>query len=162
MTRRAPIVHYVPMPKNVVYELLKLLSPSSDDLLMDLGCGDGRVVIAAARIYGSRGVGVEIREWLAKIARRNVLKAGVADKVDIIHGDFFRIRLTPATLVVLYLSTKVNEVLRLKFEKELKEGTKIASLDFEIPGWTPISVIETRSAIRSHKIYLYMFRKSKA
>lgn len=158
MTLQAPIVHYVPMPRPIVYEVLKILQPTPFDLVMDLGCGDGRVVIAAAKIYNSRAVGVEIRGWLARIARKNVIKAKVEDKVDIIHGDFFSINLNPATIVVLYLSTKVNAALKPKLERELREGTKIASLDFEIPGWNPESVIETRSIFRLHKIYLYVLK----
>ncbi len=158
---RAPVVHYVPIPRNIIYKFLDPLNLSKKDVLWDLGCGDGRILIAAAKHYGTRAIGVEIRRGLARIAHRNIVKHSLTDRAEVIHGDFFRIRITSATAITLYLSTRVNEALKGKFCKELRDGTRIASLDFRIPGWEPNSIIKCNDGIRSHNIYLYVFKRSK-
>ncbi len=154
-------MHYTPMPRKLVYAILELLKLSDKDVLWDLGCGDGRILIAAARIYGARAIGVEIRRWLTRIAIRNIRKFNLSDRVAIICGDFFRINLSSATAITLYLSTKVNNVLKKKFVSELKDGTRIISLDFEIPGWPYNSLFKLNDGFKVHNAYLYVFKRSK-
>jgi len=158
---KAPIVHYAPTPRRLIKPMLDILNLSPEDVVFDLGCGDARLLIEAARRYGSRCVGIEIRSWLVKIARRRVLRSGVADKVDLIRADFFRVNLSHATAIILYLSTKVNEALKEKFDAELKEGTRIISLDFPIPGWIPDKVEAVHDGLRERKLYLYVFKKKR-
>ena len=152
---RAPVVHFSPAPRPVVIKALELLDLRPGELLFDLGCGDGRILIEAARRYRVRAVGVEIRRWLASLARRNALKAGVGDLVQIIRGDFFRISLTRADAIVLYLSTKVNEALKPKLERELKPGARVVSIFFPIPGWSHEKEAVVRTPIREYRIRLY-------
>ena len=152
----APIsVPWVPTSKKALDELCNFISIKSNDIFYDLGCGDGRVVIEIAKRYGIKAVGIEVRPDLVEVARQNVLKEGVADKVEIIHGDFFKIPLYNATIVYAYLLTSVNKLLRPKLESELRPGAKVVTLDFKIPGWKPVAIREFRDRI-SRRLYLYI------
>ena len=155
MQIRAPIVHYSPAPKNVVRVALDMLKLKEDDILFDLGCGDGRILIMAAKLYGVKAIGIEIRGALVKIARENARKAGVLHLVEIIRGDFFRIDLSAATAITLYLSSTVNNALKEKFVRELKPGTRLVSIFFPIQSWTPVEVRCVHTPIKDFPIYLY-------
>jgi len=155
MQMRAPIVHYSPAPKNVVRVALDMLKLKKNDILFDLGCGDGRILIMAAKLYGVRAIGIEIRRALVKIARENARKAGVLPLVEIIRGDFFRIDLSAATAITLYLSSTVNNALKVKFMRELRPETRLVSIFFPIPSWTPVEVRHVRTPIKDFPIYLY-------
>ncbi|RLF16142.1 MAG: SAM-dependent methyltransferase [Thermoprotei archaeon] len=152
---RAPIVHYSPAPKDVVRVALDMLRLHKGELLFDLGCGDGRILIMAAKYYNVKAVGIEIRRGLARIAKENAKRAGVADLVEVIRGDFFRIDLSKADAITLYLSSKVNEALKMKFINELRDGTRIVSIFFPIPSWNPIEVRKVRTPIKDFNVYLY-------
>jgi len=149
-------VPFVPTPVEVIKEMLKLANLKPNELLLDLGCGDGRVLIVAAKEFGARAIGIEIRNDLASRAAYNVMKEGVSDKVVIINGNFFEIKLPPADVIFMYLLTSVNERLRPKLEKEAKPGARIVSHDFEISGWKPKLVEDFRDGGRSHRLYLYV------
>jgi len=138
--------------------MLKLANAGPDDIVYDLGCGDGRILIIAVKEFGvKKAVGVEIREDKVREAIENAQKAGVLDKVTIIHGDMFEIDVSEATIVTLFLLTSVNEKLKPKLEKELKPGTRVVSHEFRIPGWKPKEVIEVRdNNFISHTLYLYI------
>ena len=148
-------VPFVPTPEKVAHEMLRLAGVGEDDIVFDLGCGDGCIVITAAKDFGARAVGIEIRRDLVLRCYENILKNGVEDRVIAVEGDFFEINLEQATVVTLYLLTSVNERLRPKLEKELRPGTRVVSHDFEVLGWRPKKVIEVKDSWRSHRIYLY-------
>ncbi|MCD6095195.1 MAG: class I SAM-dependent methyltransferase [Thermoprotei archaeon] len=149
------LVPFVPTPEIVARYMLKLAEVKPGELVYDLGSGDGQIVIMAAREFGARAIGVEIRRDLVEESLRKIKEYGLEDRVTIIHGDFFKVDISDADVVTLYLLTSVNERLRPKLEKELRPGTRVVSHDFEIPGWKPIKVVEINEEWRSHKIYLY-------
>ena len=128
---------YVSTPYEVIEEMLRLAALRSDDLLYDLGCGDGRIVIEAARRYGARGVGVDIDP--ARIAEANAAaaRAGVSGRVRFLVQDFFKTDLSEATVVALYLFSELNARLKPKFQAELRPGARIVSHEFGIGDWAP-------------------------
>jgi predicted RNA methylase len=127
--------------------------------LFDLGAGDGRTVIMAAKTFGARAVGVELREDLAKKALSIIHDNGLADRVTIVNGDMFGVNLTSADVVFLYLTTSANEKIRPKLDNELKKGVRVVSHDYEIVGWKPVKVDNfcenPQLGYPSHTIYLY-------
>jgi len=133
---RVPDVIYVPTPEPVVQAMLELVRPGPRDLVFDLGCGDARIVIAAAKRYGARGVCVDIDPDRIAEARDNVRRAGVADRIQIVQGDLFELDLSRATVITLYLLPDLNLMLRPKLEK-LPRGTRIVSHAFDMGDWTP-------------------------
>ncbi|MEQ1573679.1 MAG: methyltransferase domain-containing protein [Vicinamibacterales bacterium] len=132
-----PDIHYVPTPPQIVDAMLKLARLGEGDVVYDLGSGDGRIVIAAARQAGVRGVGIELDAGLIRVARAEALKARVSDKVTFSQSDLFATDLSEATVVTLYLSPSVNLRLRAKLQRELRPGTRIVSHRFPIGDWTP-------------------------
>jgi tRNA A58 N-methylase Trm61 len=139
--------------------MLKLADLKPGEVLFDLGSGDGRTVIMAAKTFGARGVGVELREDLAKKAMSTIHDNGLADRVTIVNGNMFEVNLTSADVVFLYLTTSANEKIRPKLDSELKKGTRIVSHDYEIIGWRPLKVENfcenPQLGYPSHTIYLY-------
>lgn len=147
-----PDVIYVPTPQPVVEAMLRLARVQRTDVVYDLGSGDGRVVIAAAKLHGARGVGIEIDPALTKKARENAAAAGVADRVRFVTQDLFKADLRPATVVTLYLLQSLNERLRPKLVRELRPGTRVVSHVFNMgPEWPPA---ETATIERS-RIFLW-------
>ena len=131
-------IHYVPTPDAVVREMLDMAGVTGADVVYDLGSGDGRIVIDAARIYGARGVGIELDPDLNKTATKNARKAGVADKVKFVRADFFKTDLSEASVVTLFLSPNINARLEGKLKRELKPGARIVSHRFPMPpDWKP-------------------------
>lgn len=135
-------VPFVESPQPVVDSMLALANVSEDDVVYDLGSGDGRFPITAARTFGARGVGIEIRPELVKEARANAEKAGVADRVEFREGDLFETDLSDATVVTLYLLPSVNLKLRAKLFRDLEPGTRVVSHDFDMDEWEPDTTIE--------------------
>jgi predicted RNA methylase len=129
------------------------------EVFFDLGAGDGRTVIMAAKDFGARAVGVELREDLIKKALSTIYESGLQDRVTIVNGDMFNVDLTSADVVFLYLTTSANEKVKPKLEAELKQGVRVVSHDYEIVGWKPIKVenfCENQTlGYPSHTIYLY-------
>jgi cyclopropane fatty-acyl-phospholipid synthase-like methyltransferase len=133
-----PDIHYVPTSDAVVRSMLDLAHVTPADVVYDLGSGDGRIVIEAARDYGARGVGVELDPALIKQATKKALKAGVADRVTFQEGDLFKADLSDATVVTLFLSPSVNARLETKLRRELKPGARVVSHRFAMPpDWKP-------------------------
>ncbi len=153
-----PYVPYVPTPYPVVREMLKLSNAGPEDILYDLGCGDGRILITAVREFNvKKAVGVEKDSERVKEASLKIREANVSDRAFIIHGDFFEVSIEEATIVTLFLLTSVNEALKPKFEKELKDGARIVSHEFRIPGWREERVVDVRDDNGlTHTIYLYV------
>ena len=139
--------------------MLQLAQLKPGEVLFDLGAGDGRTVIMAAKTFGARGVGVELREDLAKKALGTIHDNGLTDRVTIVNGDMFNVNLTSADVVFLYLTTSANEKIRSKLENELKKGVRVVSHDYEIVGWKPVKVENfcenPQLGYPSHTIYLY-------
>ena len=153
------IAPFVPSPFPVIQFMLKLADLSAGEVLFDLGAGDGRTVIMAAKSFGARAVGVELREDLAKKALGTIHESGLSNRVTIVNGDMFSVNLSSADVVFLYLTTSANEKIRPKLEHDLKKGVRVVSHDYEIVGWKPVKV-ETfcenpQLGYPSHTIYLY-------
>ena len=134
--QRTPDIHFVPTPTSVVNGMLALANVGPKDVVYDLGSGDGRIVIAAAR-RGARGVGIELDPSLVAESTRNAKNAGVAGRVQFIEGDIFRTDVSAATVVTLYLLSSINERLRPKLLRELKPGARIVSHRFRMGDWEP-------------------------
>jgi SAM-dependent methyltransferase len=134
-TSSDPDVPYVPTTMPVVDRMLELAEVTGDDVVYDLGSGDGRIVIRAAERFGARGVGIEIDSALVQEARQNAEEAGVADRVTFRQGDLFEADISEATVVTLYLLPTVNLRLRPKLFEELAPGTRIVSHDFDMDDW---------------------------
>ncbi len=135
--KREPDVPYVPTTEEAVTVMLKLAGVKQSDIVYDLGCGDGRIVIAAAQQYGAHGVGIDINPVRIKDARENARKAGVETLVRFEENDLFKANIHDATVVTLFLLNSVNLKLRPKLLHDLKPGTRIVSNTFDMGDWKP-------------------------
>jgi SAM-dependent methyltransferase len=148
-------------PEHAVDRMLEMASLKPGEVLYDLGCGDGRILIAAASRYKVKGVGIEISQSLAETASERVKKAGLQGHVKIIHADFMKTDLSAANVVTLYLATTANDTLRPNLERYLKPSTRVISYDYPIPGWKPIETSTTEGHHKAiHTIYLYQVPNS--
>jgi len=134
---RQPDVPYVPTTEQAVQAMLKLAGVKKTDVVYDLGCGDGRIVVAAAKTYGARGVGIDINPERIKEAKENAKKAGVENLVRFEEHDLFLASFKEATVVTLFLLPQINLKLRPKLLSELKPGTRIVSNTFDMGDWKP-------------------------
>ena len=134
---RAPDIFFVPTWEPIVYQMLELAGVTENDVVYDLGSGDGRIVILAAQKYGARGVGIELDAKLVDISRRVARDAGVETRVKFIQGDLFAADISEATVVTLFLSLSVNNELEPKLKRELRPGTRIVSHQFPMGTWAP-------------------------
>lgn len=148
-------VPFVATPEVVVRRMLQLARVQPGEILYDLGSGDGRIVIMAAKEFGARAFGVEIRKDLYEQSMARIKDLGLADRATIINASFFDVDLSNADVVTMYLLTSVNERLKPKLERELRPATRVVSHDFEVPGWRPVVVEEIYEEWRSHKLFLY-------
>jgi 16S rRNA A1518/A1519 N6-dimethyltransferase RsmA/KsgA/DIM1 with predicted DNA glycosylase/AP lyase activity len=145
----------IPTPQILVDSMLKVAEVNSSDMVYDLGSGDGRIVIAAARTFGARAVGIELRPDLCAAALRRVKDLGLEDRVQIMQGSFLHADLKPATVVTMYLLTSSNERLKPNLERDLKPGTRVVSNDYPIRGWKESRLVLVRTGSAEHRIYLY-------
>ncbi len=148
---REPDVEYEPSPQNVVERMLKLANVHKGDVVYDLGCGDGRIVITAAKQFGATGVGIDIDPLRIKESLQNARKAGVIDRVIFRLEDLFTADIQDATVVTLFLSGSVNSKLRPKLLQELKPGTRVVSYYWDMDDWKPNKRIE----VDGDPIYLW-------
>jgi SAM-dependent methyltransferase len=146
-------VVWVPTPPEVIDVMLDLANVGPKDLVYDLGCGEGEILIAAAK-RGARGVGVDLDPVRIKNARANAKKAGVADKLTFFEQDLFKTDISKATVVTLYLLPELNERLRPTLLKVLQPGTPVVSHDFAMGDWQPEKTVEI-SLTRTHRAYLW-------
>jgi cyclopropane fatty-acyl-phospholipid synthase-like methyltransferase len=151
------VAPFVASPEEVVRKMLDMAQLRQRDVLFDLGCGDGRVVVIAARDYSARAFGVEMREDLVTTAKAKIKEFNLEDRAEIIQGDFFEVNLSKADVVTLYLTTSANERLKPKLEKELRPNSRIVSHDFSIKDWKPIEISQEP---HGHTIYLYKIGKN--
>jgi SAM-dependent methyltransferase len=139
--RRVADVPYVPTPMEAVDVILDLAAVGPQDVVYDLGSGDGRIPIAAARLRGARGMGIDIDPALVRRADENARAAGVSDRVRFVRGDLFQADLRPATVVTLYLLSSLNLRLRPLLLERLRPGTRVVSNSFGMGEWRPDSVV---------------------
>ncbi len=149
--RRTPEVPFVPSPEGVVQGMLKLAGVTSSDTVYDLGCGDGRIVITAAKTYGAHAVGVDINPERVAEARENAKKAGVENLVRFEENDLFEADIHPATVVTLYLLPDVNRRLRPRLMEQLKPGVRVVSHSFDMGDWKP----DREETVDGRHIYLW-------
>ena len=143
-------------PPDVVDRMLSLARVTPSDVVYDLGCGDGRIVIAAAQKFGARGVGIEIDPDLVSQARRDAERAGVADRVRFEAADLFSAPLGDATVVTLYLSPELNARLRPRLLAELSPGARIVSHQFPMADWPPTQTVRLNIDGREHVLHLWV------
>ena len=152
-------VPFVPTPPDVVDRMLEMAQVKSGDVIYDLGSGDGRIVIQAAKRYGVRGVGIEIDPDLVQKARENAFREKVDHLVEFRAQDALTVDVSPATVVMLYMLPEFNAKLRPIFDRQLKSGARVVSHDFEIQGWTPVRVESIKgNFLHDHTIYLFEVR----
>lgn len=149
--KHPPDVPYVPTSNSVVEGMLKLAGIKKTDVVYDLGCGDGRIVVAAAKTYGAHAVGVDINPVRIEEANANAKAAGVQDLVRFEENDLFDADIHTATVVTLYLLPDINLKLRPKLLKDLKPGTRIVSHSFDMGDWQP----EKEETVDGALIYLW-------
>ncbi|HOL73290.1 MAG TPA: class I SAM-dependent methyltransferase [Bryobacteraceae bacterium] len=155
---RAPDVHWEPSEPEIVDAMLNLAGVRKDDVVYDLGCGDGRIVIEAARKFGARGVGIDIDPVRIKESKENARKAGVERLVTFRNEDLFEAKIDDATVVMLYLWPWVNLKLRPKLLQELKPGTRVVSHSHDMGDWKP----EKEITVQGDKIYLWIIPPKQA
>jgi SAM-dependent methyltransferase len=143
-------------PLAVVNEMLRLADVTASDVVYDLGSGDGRILIAAARDRGARGVGLEIDPALVAQSAERARRLGLADRLSFRQQDLFEAVLTPATVVTLYLSPDLNRRLRPKLLSELRPGARIVSHSFDMGDWAPARTLQVSSNEGSHTLYLWV------
>ncbi|MEZ5403036.1 MAG: class I SAM-dependent methyltransferase [Bryobacteraceae bacterium] len=152
-----PEVPYVPTPPEVVEGMLKLAEVKKGDVVYDLGCGDGRIVIAAAKSFGATGIGFDIDPERIKEATENAKYEGVAEKVKFVQKDLFEADLKPASVITMYLLPSVNLRLRPKLLADLKPGTRLVSHAFDMGDWKP----EKEDMIDGRRIYFWTIPERK-
>jgi SAM-dependent methyltransferase len=146
-----PDVPFVRTPQRVVTRMLEIANVSEDDVVYDLGSGDGRIPVAAAQTHGARGVGIEIKPGLVQKARQRAKMAGVADRVEFRQGDLFEADFSDATVVTLYLLPDVNTKLRPMLFEQLEPGARVVSHGFDMDAW------EADRVVRVDNTYLYLW-----
>jgi SAM-dependent methyltransferase len=149
---KRPDAPFVPSTDELTQAMLELAKVSETDVVYDLGSGDGRLVITAAKKYGARGVGVEIDPSLVRLSRENARKAGVSDRVRFVRQDLFKTDLRPATVVTLYLRPEVNLRLRPKLLRELRPGARVVSNTFDMGDWKP----DVKQSVGLETIYYWV------
>ena len=145
-----PDVPYVDTPPEVVEAMLDLARVDPSDVVFDLGSGDGRLVLAAGR-RGARGVGVELDSELVRESRKKANREGLSDRIQFLESNLFDAELTESSVILMYLSPRINRDLRSKFENELRPGSRIVSHLFAIDGWEPDEVV----MVSGRRLFLY-------
>jgi hypothetical protein len=152
LTAESLDVPYVPTPQSVVDKMLDMANVTGEDYLIDLGSGDGRIPIAAATRFGTRGMGVDIDPARVHEAKANAVNARVADKVEFRKQDLFETDLGQATVLTMYLLPRVNLQLRPRILSKLKPGTRVVSHSFDMGDWKP----DQKITVDGRKIYLWI------
>jgi SAM-dependent methyltransferase len=140
--QKVPDIHFAVTPQPLADAMLALARVTKDDVVYDLGSGDGRIVVLAAQKYGARGVGIEIDRHLVEISRSVAREGEVADRATFVEGDLFTADISKATVVTLWLSSSVNLRLEAKLKRELRPGTRIVSRQFPIGAWLPDQIVK--------------------
>jgi 16S rRNA G966 N2-methylase RsmD len=152
---RPPDARYESTPMPAVEAMLELAAVTQDDLVADLGCGDGRIVIEAVRRYGARGLCIDNEPERIREARENALAAGVAERIAFVNQNFFDADLRGVTVATLFLSPPLNRALRPKLERELAPGGRVVSYWFGTEGWPPERTVTLGQGLRRRPLYLW-------
>jgi predicted RNA methylase len=156
--QRAPEVRYEPTPYDVVQAMLELAAPRAGELVADLGCGDGRIVIEAVLRHGARGLCVDIDPRRIAEARRNAEQAGAAARITFLQQDLFSVDLREVNVLMLFLSPNFNLKLRPRIERELARGARVVSHWHDMGDWQADQSVQMRSDGRLRPIYLWIIR----
>jgi predicted RNA methylase len=156
-------VPYVPSPIEVVDRMLEFAGVKKQDVVYDIGSGDGRMVIQAAKKYGAKGVGLELDSRLVELARAEAKRQGVDHLVEFRQGDALNADISAATVVTLYMLPSFNRLLRPVLEKQLKSGARVVVHDYPIEGWNPVKweempLRDTRPEVAPHNHIVYLYR----
>lgn len=156
-------IPFVPTPIEVVDRMLELTEVNERDIVYDLGSGDGRIVIRAAKKYGARGVGIEMDRELVELSRAKAREEGVSHLVEFRLEDALKVDVTPATVITLYMLPWFNVKLRPILQQQLKPGARVVAHDYSIEGWTPtrvekLSTIENKVGGARHQHVIYLWR----
>jgi hypothetical protein len=154
-------VQYCPTPFGIARKMLELAETGPQDVLYDLGSGDGRIPILAAQEFGCRAVGIEANEELYRYSSERVIELKLQEQVRLENGSFFDCNLSAATIVTLYLLRAINGHLQQRLGSHLRAGSRVVSLDFEIPGWKPERTATTLSE-ESVEYTLFLYRRAQA
>jgi 16S rRNA A1518/A1519 N6-dimethyltransferase RsmA/KsgA/DIM1 with predicted DNA glycosylase/AP lyase activity len=142
---------FVPTPMDTVKKMLEIAKVNENDTLIDLGSGDGRIILEAAKIYDANSIGIEADPLRVLWSRSRIKSNEIEDKVEVIWGNFFKTNLSKATVVTVYQGQGINNKLKSKFEKELDSGTRVVSYSFTFDGWEPIEK-DTETDVYLYKI----------
>jgi SAM-dependent methyltransferase len=140
--QKTPDIHFAMTPQPLADAMLRFARVTKDDVVYDLGSGDGRIVVLAAQKYGARAVGIEIDHALVEISRQVAREGEVADRATFVEGDFFTADISKATVVTMWLSTTINQRLETKLKRELRPGARIVSRQFPIGAWKPDQTVQ--------------------
>ncbi len=154
---------YVPSPESVVSDMLRLAEVGPDDFIVDLGSGDGRIVLTAAKVFGAKGFGVEIKDDLVRYANEAARREGLADRVRFLKQDLFKTDISAATVLTMYLLPDTVNLLRDKLLAELRPGARVVSHDYPLSGWMPETFREMEledkvevTGVPTTLVYLYV------
>jgi hypothetical protein len=157
--KKEELAPFVPSPQRVVDTMLRMAEVKKDDVLYDLGSGDGRIVITAAKRYGARAIGFEIDEGLIAESRENARREGVAHLVEFRKQDAMTVDLSPATVVTLYLLPESNMALRPRILSQLRPGARVVSHDYDMEDWPPVRVEKVPERDQVHEVHtIYLWR----
>ncbi len=156
-------IPFVPTPMEVVDRMLEMAEVNRGDVVYDLGSGDGRIVIRAAKKYGARGVGIEMDAQLVELSREKARAEGVSHLVEFRIEDALKVDVSPATVVTLYMLPWFNARLKPAFERQLRAGARVVAHDYDIEGWSParvekLSTIENKVGGARHQHTIYLWR----
>ena len=156
------IVPYVPTPQEVVERMLELAEVKKGDVIYDLGSGDGRIVVTAAKKYGVKAIGFEIDPQRIKESAENIKKAGVGHLVEIRQQDIRTVDLSPASVLTMYLLPEVNLMIRPNIWKQMRPGSRVVSHDFDMGDWKPLKTEHIKDGSSwDHTLYLWHVEASK-
>jgi len=154
---------YVPTAQNIVDKMLEMAKITAKDVVYDLGCGDGRILVTAAKKFGAKGVGIDIDPERVKESLANIAKAKVEKLVQIRQGDALKVAdISKATVVTLYMLPEFQEKLAPILKKELKPGTRVVAHDYTLPGWKEEATENIQGPFRQHTLYLYRVKDGKS
>lgn len=157
-----PDVPFVPTSEEVVRRMLQIAKVKSGDIVFDLGAGDGRILIIAAREFNAKAIGIEIKKDFVLNIEKKIRELKLENQVSIIHGNFFSINISKADVVTMFLLESVNERIKPKLERELRPGTRVVSHEFKVSGWKPSYFERFRCSDGStHDLYLYIMPPEK-
>ncbi len=158
---RPAVVPYEPTPRAAVAVMLRLADVGPNDVVFDLGCGDGRIVIEAVKVYGARGVCIDIDVRRTAIARDNARRAGILDRIEFRTQDVLDVSLVDATVVTMFLSSELNLALRPKLLKELRVGARVVSHWHDLGDWQPDRTEHVRAAGNTRAVHLWRLPRNR-